>query len=359
MIGHTKCAAGLAGLVNATLALHHKVLPPLLVEKPNSKAKFEDSPFFLNGEARPWVHGGPEPRVAGVSAFGFGGTNFHAVLEEYTGDYLAETHPAVSRWPAELLVWRRSSMESLASALETLRDALAAVPRPNSPTWHTPCVRRARCRRNSMVLAIVATSLDDLKQKLDPALTLLRSGQQHGHDPRGIFFAAGTRGRTLSAPDKSPSSSPVRDRSIPTCSLSWRWCFRRCGRASMPPRAALAGRLDRPLGKFIFPPSSFTPEQEKQAREALTRTDVAQPALGAASLGMFRLLARLGVRADLFAGHSYGDYVALCAAGTLSTDDLIRVSHERGRIILDATERMPGAMAAVEADAETVAAVVG
>ena len=122
--------------------------------------------------------------------------------------------------------------------------------------------------------------------------------------------------------------------------------------------AALAGRLDRPLGKFIFPPSSFTPEQEKQAREALTRTDVAQPALGAASLGMFRLLTRLGVRADLFAGHSYGDYVALCAAGTLSTDDLIRVSHERGRIILDATERMPGAMAAVEADAETVASVL-
>ncbi len=103
---------------------------------------------------------------------------------------------------------------------------------------------------------------------------------------------------------------------------------------------------------------AFTPEQEKQAKEALTRTDVAQPALGAASLGMFRLLNRLGVQADLFAGHSYGDYVALCAAGALSSEDLIRLSHERGRIILEATERMPGAMAAIEADADTVAAVL-
>src|SRR5262249_13841212 len=88
MIGPTKCTARLAGLINATLALHHKVLPPTVVEKPNGKAKFEQSPFFLNREARPWVQGGEEPRRAGVSAFGFGGTNYHAVLEEYTGGYL-------------------------------------------------------------------------------------------------------------------------------------------------------------------------------------------------------------------------------------------------------------------------------
>src|SRR5262249_16706915 len=124
-IGHTKCAAGLAGLVNATLALYHKVLPPLLVENPNSKANFEDSPFFLNTEARAWIHGGPEPRVAGVSAYGFGGTNFHAVLEEYNGNFIQETQPALNRWPAELLIWRRSSSTELVSAIQSLQDALA------------------------------------------------------------------------------------------------------------------------------------------------------------------------------------------------------------------------------------------
>jgi malonyl CoA-acyl carrier protein transacylase/NAD(P)-dependent dehydrogenase (short-subunit alcohol dehydrogenase family) len=80
--------------------------------------------------------------------------------------------------------------------------------------------------------------------------------------------------------------------------------------------------------------------------------------LGSASLGMFRLLERLGVRADVLAGHSYGDYVALCAAGAISAAELIRLSHERGRIILATAERMPGAMAAVEADANTVAAML-
>src|SRR5262245_27758021 len=113
MIGHSKCAAGIAGLIKTTLALHHKVLPPTLVEKPNPKCNFEDGPLYLNTEARPWVHGAEQPRVAGVSAFGFGGTNFHAVLEEYAGDFLGEPAPGLRHWPAELLVWRRPTRAAL------------------------------------------------------------------------------------------------------------------------------------------------------------------------------------------------------------------------------------------------------
>jgi acyl transferase domain-containing protein len=84
MIGHTKCAAGVAGLAKAALALHHKVLPPTGgVQKPN-EALAADGPFYVNTEARPWIGAADgSPRRAAVSAFGFGGTNFHAVLEEY------------------------------------------------------------------------------------------------------------------------------------------------------------------------------------------------------------------------------------------------------------------------------------
>ncbi len=84
-IGHTKCAAGLAGLINASLTLFHKVLPPTIgVETPNPNLDLRDGPFRLCNEARPWLHAHPDrPRRAGVSAFGFGGTNFHAVLEAY------------------------------------------------------------------------------------------------------------------------------------------------------------------------------------------------------------------------------------------------------------------------------------
>jgi acyl transferase domain-containing protein/NAD(P)-dependent dehydrogenase (short-subunit alcohol dehydrogenase family)/acyl carrier protein len=351
MIGHTKCAAGLAGLINATLALHHKVLPPLLVERPNAKASFEESPFFLNTQARPWIHGGPEPRVAGVSAFGFGGTNFHAVLEEYTGDYLAEPHAALDRWPAELFVWRRASRDDLMASVQATRDALARGAAPALADLAYSLCRANPLQPNQPTLAVVATSLDDLKQKLDQALTLLRSGQDAGRDPRGIFLDAKPQHHEG---ERIAFLFPGQGSQYPNMLASLAMTFPEVRQAFDDAEAALAGRLDRPLGKFIFPPSAFTPEQEKQAKQTLTRTDIAQPAIGAASLGMLRLLDRLGICSDLLAGHSYGDYVALCAAGALTADELIRLSHERGRVILEATEHMPGAMAAVEADLDTI-----
>jgi acyl transferase domain-containing protein len=197
--------------------------------------------------------------------------------------------------------------------------------------------------------------LEDLKQKLDSALTMLRSGQEHGHDPRGVFFAVNPNRQQG---DRIAFLFPGQGSQYPNMLAQLAMAFPEVRQSFDEAEAVLVGRLEKPLGKFIFPPSTFTPEQEKQAKEALTRTDVAQPTLGAASLSMFRLLSRLGVRADLFAGHSYGDYVALTAAGALSAEDLIRLSHERGRIILEATDCMTGAMAAIEADAATVATVL-
>ena len=82
-IGHTKAAAGAAGLIKAALALHHKVLPPTTKVQPADRvARGGESPFYLNTEARPWFPDPDEPRRAAVSAFGFGGSNFHCVLEE-------------------------------------------------------------------------------------------------------------------------------------------------------------------------------------------------------------------------------------------------------------------------------------
>ena len=95
-------------MIKAALALHHRVLPPTIgVTEPNPKANFPDSPFYVNTEARPWL-ASPDghPRRASVSAFGFGGTDFHIALEEYTGGYLPHAEATVERWPGELLLWR-------------------------------------------------------------------------------------------------------------------------------------------------------------------------------------------------------------------------------------------------------------
>ncbi|HSG96007.1 MAG TPA: beta-ketoacyl synthase N-terminal-like domain-containing protein, partial [Afifellaceae bacterium] len=83
-IGHTKAAAGSAGLIKATMALHNKTLPPTIkVRKPQDTVTASGSPFYVNTETRPWIPRGDYPRRAGVSALGFGGSNFHCLLEEY------------------------------------------------------------------------------------------------------------------------------------------------------------------------------------------------------------------------------------------------------------------------------------
>src|SRR5262249_17039283 len=83
-IGHTKAAAGVAGLIKAALALESSVLPPTInVTQPMEEAAPGCSPFYINTQKRPWLPRLTHPRRAGVSSFGFGGTNFHCVLEEH------------------------------------------------------------------------------------------------------------------------------------------------------------------------------------------------------------------------------------------------------------------------------------
>ena len=94
-IGHLKAGAGAAGMLKATMALHHKILPPTLnAERPNPHIDLENSPFFLVHEAQEWTNNNGSPRRCGVSAYGFGGTNFHIVLEEYIPGALAEEERA-------------------------------------------------------------------------------------------------------------------------------------------------------------------------------------------------------------------------------------------------------------------------
>ena len=87
MIGHTKAAAGAAGLIKSVLSLYHKIFPPTLkADEPDPNLGIEESPFYLSTETRPWFSKKEHPRRCGVSSFGFGGSNFHLVLEEYRKD---------------------------------------------------------------------------------------------------------------------------------------------------------------------------------------------------------------------------------------------------------------------------------
>ncbi|MGB3439797.1 MAG: beta-ketoacyl synthase N-terminal-like domain-containing protein, partial [Actinophytocola sp.] len=115
-IGHTKCAAGLAGLIKATLALHHGVTPPTRNLSAPNAAWGPDSPFVFHTEARPWAVE-PARRIAGVSAFGFGGTNFHVVLRAH--EQAPGAH-ALDEWPSELFTFRGQDDDTARRAARTL-----------------------------------------------------------------------------------------------------------------------------------------------------------------------------------------------------------------------------------------------
>jgi acyl transferase domain-containing protein/NAD(P)H-dependent flavin oxidoreductase YrpB (nitropropane dioxygenase family)/NAD(P)-dependent dehydrogenase (short-subunit alcohol dehydrogenase family)/acyl carrier protein len=354
MIGHSKCAAGIAGLIKTTLALHHKVLPPTLIENPNPKCGFGDGPLYLNGEARPWVHGAETPRRAGVSAFGFGGTNFHVVLEEYLDDVGQEAGAVLRHWPAELLVWRRPSVEAVLEAVEQCLGALAKGATPDLGDLALSLWKADRRDAGQPTLAIVATSLADLAEKLTVARDALRTGRPALSDPRGIHFAK----EPAAASGKVAFLFPGQGSQYPNMLGQLAMAFPEVRRSFDAAERRLAGALEKPLGRFVFPPTAFSPEEEEAAKAALTRTEVAQPAVGAADLGMFHLLTGLGLAPDYLAGHSYGEYAALCAAGAIAEEDLPRISHLRGKVIVEASAGTPGSMVAFDATAETVEALI-
>ena len=121
---------------------------------------------------------------------------------------------------------------------------------------------------------------------------------------------------------------------------------------------ALTDKLPRQLSSYIYPPTAFRDEDRAEQQRALTDTHIAQPALGAVEAGVCRLLGRLGVTPDMTAGHSYGEYVALWAAGALGDDALFEISEIRGRAIKESLGADAGTMLAVHGDAEVVASTV-
>ena len=343
-IGHTKAAAGVAGIIKAAMALHEKVLPPTIkITRPLDDAAPGRSPFYLNTRKRPWLPAAGHPRRAGVSALGFGGTNFHCVLEEH-----GATKPAVD-WEGgvEILAFSSDQLVELVAQLSAHR------PDSSWPEFRREAHQsRQQFRRDSefRLLIIIARESDraSLKQS---ALTMLdkNPGRSSWTAPAGIAFGSGkTHGKlgALFPGQGSQYAGMLRD-----LACQFPGMMQALAEADETFARERSTNGARRLSDFIYPHPAFSDEARQQQDEALKATDVAQPALGAVSMGALNVLDYFGVVAQAACGHSYGELLALCGAGRIDPAALHQLSNLRGRLMAGNNgggDR--GAMLAVQAD---------
>jgi acyl transferase domain-containing protein/NAD(P)-dependent dehydrogenase (short-subunit alcohol dehydrogenase family) len=350
-IGHTKAAAGIAGLIKAALALYHKVLPPTIkVTQPIEQVAPGRSPFYVNTQKRPWLPRAGHPRRAAVSAFGFGGSNFHCVLEEYA------TQKDAIDWDPRVQVLAFS-----AQTPEELRQRLAAW--PTGLAWDEVRIEAARSRarffgKHRCRLTFV---VERDKKSVDELLTIATAQLEKAADkdswtmPDGIFFGRGHPPGKLAMLFPGQGSQYVGMLRDLVC--RWPQMQTTLAEANASFAKNRAADDERRLSDFIYPVPTFRDEDRRHDEEALRATDVTQPALGALSLGALRVLEHFHIRPDAVAGHSYGELTALCAAGRIDAASLHSLSQVRGRLMAEGTGDR-GGMLAVRAPLATVEAVL-
>ncbi len=343
-IGHTKAAAGAAGLIKAALALHHKVLPPTIkVSKPAEALADDASPFYVNDRARPWVRR-DHPRRAGVSSFGFGGSNFHCVLEEHAAD---KREPDFDR-AVQLAAYSASSVDALDAAL---RDA---EPTLTSDDWAAVAHAAAKSRdafdaRAEHRAVLVLERGDDVARKLEQARTLVRGSEARASTPDGVHVGRGARPGSLGVVFPGQGSQYVGMLRDLAC------LFPEMLDVLEEACAAHGDDPDARLVESIYPHPAFDDATRQAQETALRDTRVAQPAIGAVSAGAYRVLEqRFRLAPEAVAGHSFGELTALFASGRLDTTSLHRLSNLRGRLMGQSGDAAgeSGAMLAVRAPVE-------
>jgi acyl transferase domain-containing protein len=355
MIGHAMPAAGAAGLIKAALSLYHGVLPPTLhCDTPRASLTRDDSRFYVNTETRPWIHGSDAaPRRAGVNAFGFGGINAHVVLEEYNGPRLRDESLARS-WSSEVVLIDGDTRRELLSAIERVR-AYAEQAR-GVDLRDLAATLNVRKKTAPHRLAVVAVSLADLADKLSSAATRLADPAcTQIKDRNGLYYTSEPAVRDGKLAVLFPGEGSQHVNMLSELCVHFqevRQAFDRADRA-----AAVPGRV--PTSAIVFPPPVVS--KRKSAGDAtLWSIDRATEAVLAANAGVLALIEALGVSADMMAGHSAGEWIAMAAAGIVDRGEFVASLGQLSAIHqkLDADATIPRmCMLAVGASRDAVAAL--
>jgi malonyl CoA-acyl carrier protein transacylase len=344
-IGHTKAAAGAAGLFKIVMALHHKVLPPTIkVDQPNPGMGIEGSAFYLNTKTRPWIRDSSHPRRASVSSFGFGGSNFHVTAEEYTPSGKAQNAYRLRARGTELVLLSQDTSAALvASAKEMLGGKdLATISRESHMRFDA---------KHGFRLAITASGFEDLRAKLEAAIDAIsKKPDADFSTPTGAHYRASASAGELAFVFPGQGSQYVGMGADLAMEFD---AARRVWDEAASLRYDDEDGLATGIHEVVFPVPGFSVEGEMSQTERLTRTEWAQPAIGLVSASMVALLNELHIKPTCVAGHSFGEISALHAAGAVSLLDLVGIAHRRGELMAGASTHA-GAMSAIAASIEEV-----
>ena len=360
LIGHAMPAAGMAGLIKACLALHHRVLPPSQSsDNPRSALLRPDSPVHLNDRVRPWVHGATDhPRTAGVNAFGFAGINAHAVLQAHPSSDRADSAGALTTWDTEAFCLSGQNRADLARRAQILIDQLTQRPSA-SPKDLAFTLNTNFNPDHPERLGLVAKSAAELVERLGGAITrLLDPACKSIRDTRGTYFW--DRGENLEPPQVA-FLFPGEGSQYPAMLGDLAPHFPEV-------RAMLdtADRLARQSGSRADDPDAPWPSEILYGRgdngTGLWSAEVAVNVVLSAEWALYQILRRLGLKPDAVLGHSSGEFLALAAAGVLAMskafeDGLAALASLFGR--LETTGEMPAAqLVAVATDRAKVEAAI-
>ncbi|MBO9661972.1 non-ribosomal peptide synthetase/type I polyketide synthase [Dokdonella sp.] len=317
-LGHLVAASGVAGLIKATLALHHGRIPASLnYRTPNPEIDFARTPFKVVQRAKAWTRKAA-PRRAGVSSFGVGGTNAHVVLEE-----APQRAPSSAGRPVALLPLSARDPDALRRRAAELADALAA----HTDADLADIGATLALGRKTMAVrgVVVARTVAEARTRL-ARLAACRAAK-----PKLVFLFPGQGSQHANMARELVAAEPA-----------FRESFERC--------CELASRhLDLDLRALILPMTG----DEKRANAQLAETRCTQPALFAVEYALARWWQSIGLDADAMIGHSIGEYVAATLAGVFTLEDAIALVCARGAAM---QAQPPGAMLAVRAAEHDVAA---
>jgi acyl transferase domain-containing protein/NAD(P)-dependent dehydrogenase (short-subunit alcohol dehydrogenase family) len=340
MIGHTKAAAGVAGLIKVAMALKHKVLPPTIkIDRPLELLNPGNAPVYVNTHKRPWVGSPNHPRRAAISAFGFGGSNFHCVLEE-----AEQTKPEIE-WDGEVLIFGISdkSLKALKGKLKDINTTLA---------WDELRYLAASSLQSfkyndiyRLVLVITPTSdLNELIIKINSRFE--EKDNKTWTLTEGAFFGSGKQKGKLAM------LFPGQGSQYPDMLIDLACSFPQMQSALSEANTSFAqSKPEQQLSDLIYPLPVFTDEHRLENTEQLRLTDNAQPAIGAVSIGTYQILNYFGIKPNLTAGHSFGELTALCAAGCIDSKGLFELAIKRGELMQANKEDDNGSMLAVSVSA--------